>query len=320
MVARRRETTPESAAGAVRLGLAESLRHGTTLIGDIAGGGLSWDALAEAPIWSVCYREVLGLTGGRAETAWREATDWLRSRPESRNVRAGLSPHSPYSVHRAVIEAAARVAPVSVHLAESAAERELLESHTGEFVPFLRELGVWEPAALAPSWDWIAWRCSRASHALFAHANHLPPKTAVGSQSALAYCPRTHAAFGHSPYPLTAFLAAGHRVALGTDSLASNPDLDVLAEGRSVREKHPEIDGGRILRMATLDGAAAMEMDHLTGSLTPGKSADLTVIDVADADPADPHDLLWRLALPDLPRRTMWRGTWRESSNGARNG
>ena len=308
VVARRRETPASVANDAVRAGLAEALRFGTTMIGDIAGGGLSWDELAAAPAWSVCYRETLGLTDARAEVAWGEAAEWLRTRPDSPNTRAGLSPHAPYSVHRAIIEAAARVAPIAIHLAESADERELLERRGGAFVPFLKALGVWAPASLAPSWDWIAWRCSRAAHALLAHGNHLPPATSIGSQSTLVYCPRTHAAFGHGEYPLRAFLNAGHRVALGTDSLASNPDLDVLAEARFVRQRYPDLEPSRILRMATLDGAGAMERSHLTGSLAVGKSADFVVVPVADVEPADPHDLLLSEPLPDLPRRTWWRG------------
>ena len=311
VVAHRRGMSDSSAADAVALGLAESLRFGTTLLADIAGAGLSWDALAAAPVWAVCYRELIGLTDDRAAAAWEEAAAWVNSRPPSENVRAGLSPHAPYSVHRAVIEAAARVAPVCIHLAESAEEKELLDRHAGPFVPFLKRLGVWNPAALAPSWDWVAWRCSRAPHALLAHGNYLPPGTALGPRSTLVYCPRTHAAFGHPPYPLAAFLAAGHRVALGTDSLASNPDLDVLAEARAVRAAHPDIPAATVLRMATLAGADAVGMGHVTGSLTPGKSADVVAMAVADAEPADPHDLLLTLDLPAIPRRTMWRGQWR---------
>lgn len=308
VVSGRRASSADSASEAVRLGIAESIRFGTTNLGDIAGGGLSWDALAAAPLWSICYREILGLTEARAHVAWREAAEWLKSRPESERTHGGLSPHAPYSVHRAIIEAAARIAPVTVHLAESQSERELLERRTGEFVPFLQALGVWEPASLAPSLDWIAWRCARAAHALFAHGNYLSPKTPVGSQSTLVYCPRTHAAFQHEAYPLKEFLDAGHRVALGTDSLASNPDLDVLAEARFVREKHPAIDPATILKMATLNGAAAMQRDRHTGSLTAGKSADFVVIPVADTEPENPHDLLLRETLPDRPRRTWWRG------------
>lgn len=308
VVASRRVSSAKSATEAIRAGIAESIRFGTTILGDIAGDGTSWDDLQAAPMWSVCYREVLGLSETRAQESWKDAADWLRTRPVSDRTRGGLSPHAPYSVHRAIIEAAARIAPVAVHLAESTGEKELLERRSGEFVPFLQALGVWEPNSLAPSWDWIVWRCSQASHALFAHGNYLPPTTSLGDQSTLVFCPRTHAAFGHEPYPLESFLAAGHRVALGTDSLASNPDLDVLAEARLTREKYPSIDPAKILRMATLDGAAAMRQDRIAGSLTHGKSADFVVIPVADTDPADPHDLLLREPLPNQPRRVWWRG------------
>ena len=47
---------------------------------------------------------------------------------------------------------------------------------------------------------------------------------------AVVHCPRTHAYFGHRPYPLAKMLAAGVNVALGTDSCASNPDLSLLGE------------------------------------------------------------------------------------------
>ena len=310
VIAYRRTRTAEQIQTDITNGLAECLKHGTTLIGDIASEGASWDALATASTRAVVFHEMLGLSEKRAMNAVEVGKRWIETHGRPR-CRTGLSPHAPYSVHRAVIEAAARVAPVCIHLAESAEEKELLDRHAGPFVPFLKRLGVWNPAALAPSWDWVAWRCSRAPHALLAHGNYLPSNTAIGPQSTLVYCPRTHAAFGHPPYPLAAFLAAGHRVALGTDSLASNPDLDVLAEARAVRAAHPDIPAATVLRMATLAGADAVGMGHVTGSLTPGKSADVVAMAVADAEPADPHDLLLTRDLPAIPRRTMWRGQWR---------
>src|SRR5947209_254985 len=139
----------------VRAGLAESLRFGTTLVGDIAAGGSSWPALADAPVWAVCFRELLGLPHGRVMTAWADLVQWANDHPDTPTCRAGVSPHAPYSVHKALIEAAARLWPVCIHLAESTAERELLESQTGPFVPFLQDLGVWDPSGLAPPWDWI---------------------------------------------------------------------------------------------------------------------------------------------------------------------
>ena len=311
VIAHRRAQDPTGISADIRVGLAESLRFGTTLIGDIAAGGSSWNALADAPVWAVCFREVISLPHGRVMTAWKEVVQWVNDHPDTPTCRAGVSPHAPYSVHRALIEAAARLWPVCIHFAETTAERELLEFHDGPFVPFLRGLGVWEPSALAPSWEWIAWKASRAPAVLFAHGNYLPPDTRLPSNSTVIFCPRTHAAFGHPPHPFRDLMGQGVRIALGTDSLASNPDLDVLAEARFIRERFPDVPGDCLLKMATLNGAKALGFGRVAGSLEAGKSADLVVMPLANRDPSDPLVLLLD-ETDDLGRRqTMWRGIWR---------
>src|SRR5205823_4598822 len=90
------------------------------------------------------------------------------------------------------------------------------------------------------------------------------------------YCPRTHAAFGHPPHPFREFLSRGVRVCLGTDSLASNPDLDLLAEARFVYATYPDFPGEQLLRMVTLSGAEALgwadEPGRLAAGLEPARS------------------------------------------------
>jgi cytosine/adenosine deaminase-related metal-dependent hydrolase len=130
----------------------------------------------------------------------------------------------------------------------------------------------------------------------------------------VVYCPRTHAAFGHPPHPFREFLKRGVRVALGTDSLASNPDLDVLAEARFIRERYPDFPGDQLLRMATLAGAEGLGWADKTGSLTPGKSADLVAVPLPDRGEGDPHELIFGGSdPPGSRRRSMWRGLWRDS-------
>ena len=73
-------------------------------------------------------------------------------------------------------------------------------------------------------------------------------------------------------------MGQGVRIALGTDSLASNPDLDLLAEARFIHQRYPDVPGDQLLRMATLNGAEALGFGRITGSLVPGKSADLVVV------------------------------------------
>jgi cytosine/adenosine deaminase-related metal-dependent hydrolase len=89
-------------------------------------------------------------------------------------------------------------------------------------------------------------------------------------------------------------MASGFRVALGTDSLASNPDLNVLAEARFLHEQFPEVPGATLLRMATLSGAEAMGWQQEIGSLMAGKSADFVVLTLPNADAGDPHELIFK--------------------------
>src|SRR5262249_43363592 len=147
--------------------------------------------------------------------------------------------------------------PFATHLAETAAEGELLAERGGPFVPFLRDLGVWAPDGLAENYQHVLQLSSGLNPALIVHGNYL--RLALFPDNAtLVYCPRTHAAFGHTRHPFREFLARGVRIALGTDGLASNPDLDLLAEARFLHAHHPDVPGEILLRMATLSGAEAL--------------------------------------------------------------
>jgi cytosine/adenosine deaminase-related metal-dependent hydrolase len=313
VVAHRRTVSPAQTEANIRAGLEASIRAGTTLLGDISGGGASWPVLTEAPIRSVVLYELLGLSNQRADEAVNCATTWLAQRSAVGECRPGLSPHAPYSVHVRLFQQANALARahgliLATHLAESPAELELLEHRRGPFVPFLQELGVWNPDGLATSPQEVLAACTQDGvRSLVVHGNYLPPDTSLSPHSTLVYCPRTHAAFGHPRHPFRDFLARGVRVALGTDSLASNPDLDMLAEARLVRRGHPDLPGAQLLRMITLSGAEALGFDEETGSLEPGKSADLAVVPLPDHD-GDPYDLLFDSA--EAVRAVMCRGQW----------
>jgi cytosine/adenosine deaminase-related metal-dependent hydrolase len=313
VIRHRRAVTPEQIEADVRAGLAESLRHGTTLLGDISGDGVSWHVLNSAPLRAIVFRELLGLTPERAEQALEAARAWLDGHPATDRCRPGLSPHAPYSVRmdlfaRASLLARESKCPLAVHLAESREELELLHHHRGPFVSFLKELGVWDSKGLATSFKEVMGVCNQRNPTLFVHGNYLAPSARIPRNSTVVYCPRTHAAFGHAPHPFREFLARGVRVALGTDSLASNPDLSVLAEVRHLHECYPDVPGDVLLRMATLSGAEALGWAEETGSLEAGKSADLVVVPLATSANGDPHE---RLLASDLPvRRVLCRGQW----------
>jgi cytosine/adenosine deaminase-related metal-dependent hydrolase len=100
-------------------------------------------------------------------------------------------------------------------------------------------------------------------------------------------------------YPLIDMLAAGVRVVLGTDSRATNPDLDFLKELRWVALRYPDLDRNRLLRMATADAAYALGLDD-RGVLTAGNRADFVVLQPASRCRTNPWEWLddasWTIA------------------------
>ena len=319
VIAYRQTRTFEQTQADIRAGLAECLKFGTTLIGDIASEGASWDAVSEAKTRAVVFFEMIGLSEERFAATLGREMEWRRSLSNNLQLcRPGRSPHAPYSAGAACYVSIPLGVPSSTHLAETKTEAELLEKREGAFVQFLKDVGAWDGADFVADWEFIAWMSSaeyplpqdmRRPPALFAHCNYLSPDIPFSSNQSIVYCPRTHAAFRHPPHPFREFLQRGVRVCLGTDSLASNPDLDILAEARFVHAKYPDFPGDSLLKMITLCGAEALGWANETGSLKPGKSADFVAVPLPNRVASDPHELLFADHAAD--RRTMFRGEWR---------
>jgi cytosine/adenosine deaminase-related metal-dependent hydrolase len=137
-----------------------------------------------------------------------------------------------------------------------------------------------------------------APRSLVIHGNYLTDdEIALAAQHAqrmtVVYCPRTHAYFGHPPYPLARMLAAGVAMAVGTDSRASNPDLSLLEELRQIASRHADVPPAKILELGTLAGARALGWRRELGSLGFFKRADFCVIPIGARNADDPHDLLF---------------------------
>lgn len=301
---------------AIRHGLAECLDAGTTLIGDITASGHSADELTQALAWSVAFREIIGLTPERASASWQHAKTWFETSSRDDRCRLAFSPHAPYSTRNSLYcNAALARSPIATHLAEFMSEEELLLQHRGPFAEFLKELAVFDETGFVKDWNQVLQMYHGDQPALFVHCNYLPPNSTIPANGFIVYCPRTHAAFGHPRHPYRSFLRTGLRLALATDSLASNPDLDVLNEARFLWAQPHSPDGDLLLRLVTLAGAEALGLNHITGTLEAGKSADLVVVPLPDHENENPYDLLFaQFEAGPYPRKTMWRGAWRPAT------
>lgn len=294
-----------------------SVAAGTTFVADTTTAGASWDAVASASVRGLVFAELIGLKRSRGLETSTGAWNWVGSVGLTAQVagcaRPGLSPHAPYSTSGWLYyKAAAGRLPLSTHLAEMPEELRLLKHRDGPLRAFLEDLGAWdddwEPVGPRPA-DYVRKGELRNADWILAHGTYLEPDDfwqlrpeagPNGHRVAVAFCPRTHARFGHAPHPYRDLLQRGAIVCLGTDSLASSPSLSILDELRFLHEQDESLSGDLLLTMATLFGAWALRADTTTGSLKPGKSADLALIALPDRDETDPHALILESDLPVL--------------------
>jgi len=293
-----------------RMGLDESARCGSAAVGEIAQPGWPDELFRRAPLSSVVFLEQIAPFAERTAAAFESACRHLDAAEASSPWRPGLSPHAPYSVHpellaKLVALSAAREVPLAMHLAESREEIEFLRFGRGPFGDFLGRVEGWDPSAFAPgrrALD-VLYALAAAYRTLVIHGNYLDAEEIAflaghTDRMTVVYCPRSHAFFGHAPYPLLRLLEAGVPVALGTDSRASSPDLSVLAEMRFVAGRWPALPGKSVLELGTLAGSRALGLEREMGSIEPGKLARLAIVALPDRQSADPHDLLFDSAEP----------------------
>ncbi|MHB8974017.1 MAG: amidohydrolase family protein [Pirellulaceae bacterium] len=296
--------TVASSQAARTTGLQQCLEYGVTTVGDIVTA--EWDAVTwqPFPVTWYAFREMLGHTAEHRTRQREQARRHLQQVTATAGMRAGLSPHAPYTVGRELVAMACRLSsersvPVAMHLAESREELQLLATGGGPMREMLEHLNVWHadrfPGGCQPR-DYLEILAS-AHRCLAIHGNYLRADdwgylAQRAERMSVVYCPRTHHYFRHAPYPLADMLGHGVRVVVGTDSLASNPDLNMWEELRFVARAHPHVAPAQILRMGTLDAAVALGCQDEIGSLEPGKRADLTFIRIEAPPTADPCDAL----------------------------
>ena len=286
LLERRAEAGPPDPE-AIREAVAEARASGTGLLGDIGNTMAAGPILARTGLPARLFREVLSFPDAGAAAAVDAAAAELGAVEAAGVLRVGLAAHAPYSVGPgalAALDAAARErfpGPRSIHLAESPEELEFLRSGGGPWRELLERLGRWDPA-------WIPPRCGPVEYLerrgwlreglVVVHGVQLtdPELRRLAARGAsLVTCPRSNAWTGVGHPPVERFLRAGVRLAVGTDSLASVPDLNLFSELALMRRLAPSAPAHRLLACATLNGAEALGFDDELGAIAPGRRADL---------------------------------------------
>lgn len=272
------------------------LRRGVTTVADVeAVPSLLPDVWSGTPLRVISFLEMTGVRSRRDPAAiLDEAMACLNALPRGR-CSVGLSPHAPYSTVPELLRLSAAVAadrgwPVTIHVAESAEEDEMFAGGRGAMYDWLarngrdmRDCGDTTPV------QHLA-RCGILGPGLLAvHANYLRPgdvEVLAQSGTSVVHCPRSHAYFGHRPFPHTALVRAGVNVCLGTDSLTTvlrreDQTLDLLAELRTFLAHAPGVPAEEAVRMATVCAARALGLAGRAGCLAPGFWADAIALPYA---------------------------------------
>jgi cytosine/adenosine deaminase-related metal-dependent hydrolase len=261
-------------------------------VGDISRSGWSAACLGGVPIRRVCFVELIS----GAPTPPGDADELIEALRASEGAvdeltTVGVSPHAFYSVswgdlRRSAAIAGERDAPITMHVAETPEEIEWLTSGTGRVAEFLGRYGLPNAsAAMRGGYMELLHRLSMTRlRPLLAHANYTSDEELrmLGeSRCGVAYCPRSHAYFGHAGHRWREMLSAGVNVCVGTDSLASNRSLSVLEELRYLRGAARDLSGESLLAMGTIAGARALGLQGECGSLSVGKWADMIAIEIS---------------------------------------
>jgi aminodeoxyfutalosine deaminase len=317
MTARRQYPDPAhpEIIDAARSAIAEAHTSGTGLVGDISNTLVTAPLLSEAPVSAQIFYELLRFNASDAESMTREARAKADAAADpDRDVRVSLAPHAPYSVSPALFAALrgdldARPGQVSsVHLGESPEETEFIRRGSGPWRVLLEELGVWTDAWAAPGTSPVAYleqigfldRRVLAVHGVQFDGDDLGRLRA--RDMTIVSCPRSNQYVGVGAPPLEAFYAMNVNVALGTDSLASAPDLNMFAELAEARRLAPRVSARTLLESATRYGAAALGFEDDYGTLEVGKRAQVIAVavpsDVSDVEEylvsgIEPSDVRW---------------------------
>jgi 5-methylthioadenosine/S-adenosylhomocysteine deaminase len=288
---------PEFVADGVTLAIAEMLRGGGTCCNE----NYFFPDVQAATYKRYGFRARVGLPVIDFPTAWAKSDDEYFARAgevhdqwrDDSLIATAFAPHAPYTVSDANFEHIRMLAdqldlPVHLHLHETAQEvAQSQQKHGQRPIARLDRLGLINDRL-------IAVHMTQLTEAEI----HLCAERGVS----VVHCPESNLKLASGFCPACALQKAGVNLAIGTDGVASNNDLDMFGETRTaailakaVADDAAGFDAFSALRAATLGGAKAMGFDHLVGSIEPGKQADLVCVDLSALETQPLHHVVSQL-------------------------
>ncbi len=286
----KRSVNPEMMNEAIRYGLRLCLESGTAAIGDI----LSWfggcATYADTPLCGRIFLESLGQDLALTQKLYQQL-DAVLQQQEISNFELGISPHSPYTIRpkymRQLFERCRRDhLACSIHIAESVAETDFLNSGEGELVEKLYAAVNWHQyrpeARMMRPIEFLDERGGLFADQLLVHGVQLSRseiKAIAAAGAQLVLCPRSNAHLQVGTAPVADLKQAGVGLALGTDSLASNQSLSLWDELSFAAKVYADaLSADELFALATTGGARALGLQNQLGELKPGLRCSFQVV------------------------------------------
>lgn len=264
----------------------DMLANGIVAVGDIANGEDSLDLRALDLMHVHTFIESTGFTETyaqqRFDAAVKTCQHFAAQQGAGKILRQSIAPHAPYSVSAALfrlIDAHNEKALTCIHNEESFEEIKYYTDKTGAVNDLLGGFNInsdfFTPSGKSSLQTYLEY--FKPSHPfIFVHNTYTAKADVLFAQDRMketywCLCPNANIYIENRLPDIDMLLAEARTICIGTDSLASNHQLSVLSELYTIKENFPHIDWELLLRWATLNGAAALQMQDVIGTLAPGK-------------------------------------------------
>lgn len=239
-------------------------------------------ATAQAGMRGVCGQSILKFPTPDAKSyddSMEQARDYIKRWKGHPLIVPSIAPHAPYTCTDDILRATSELAqefdvPLHIHLSETLLEVENMRNENGmPVIPYVKKQGLLEAKVIA-------------AHCVHIDAGEI--RTLHHAGAGISHNPSSNLKLASGFAPVTKMLDVGLNVGIGTDGPASNNDLDMFEEVRlaafiakAVTNDPTSLPASQALLMGTRLGAQALHIGHLTGSLTPGRRADLILVDLS---------------------------------------
>ena len=263
------------------------LQNGIVAVGDISNQAISFETKASSSLYYHTFIELIGLSPGLSQQIFDQGKDMM-NQLEKFGLKGSLSPHAPYSVSKELMLLIAKESernnlPLSIHNQESEEELRFLEGKESAFYDLYRFLNQdisWFRAPGISGPEYLA-ELLPARQSILVH-NTFTDQKAIQKSGKLnnywCFCPNANRYIENTLPDFSGFKEQEKRICLGTDSLASNHQLDLISEANLLLSESEGYSISSVLSMLTVRGAQALRISEQFGSLLTGKNAGLNLI------------------------------------------